>query len=204
MSNDRKSSERSEKTESPAAAPGRMQAYVAWLRQNWLISAILTLLILHGVGLAVMFFRSPHAAGRAGHEVSLGEFRFVGDHVPGSRLNEAKFKLHISLLSNVDSLGRWLLQTNRYRVQQDIEELLRKAHAGDFEDPSLADLKRQLQETINKTLGNRVIDEVIITDLLLDRVEEPPVPVSIGENPGQRAAAIGEPSATPAGGPAAG
>ena len=40
----------------------------------------------------------------------------------------------------------------------------------DFEDPALTELRRQLQETINRTLGKAIIEEVIITDLSVDRV----------------------------------
>ena len=50
---------------------------------------------------------------------------------------------------------------------------MRRAHGGDFEDPLLAGLKQKLQEHINQTLGIRVIDDVIITELKLERREGP-------------------------------
>ena len=49
------------------------------------------------------------------------------------------------------------------------EELLRRAHGGDFEDPGLQELKRQLQERINQALGIRAVADVIVTDLRLRR-----------------------------------
>jgi hypothetical protein len=63
------------------------------------------------------------------------------------------------------------LAAKRLRVQQAVEELIRRAHGGDFDDPLLAGLKQQLQEEINEALGIRVIDDVIITDLKLTRKE---------------------------------
>jgi len=58
------------------------------------------------------------------------------------------------------------LDACRFRVQQNVEELLRRAHGGDFDDPGLGELKRQLQERINERSG-RAIAEVIVTDLKL-------------------------------------
>jgi hypothetical protein len=54
-------------------------------------------------------------------------------------------------------------------VQQGIEELLRKAASEDFQDPTFAGLKRQFQETVNGTLGERVIAEVIMTHVTVER-----------------------------------
>ena len=62
----------------------------------------------------------------------------------------------------------------RYAVQQDIEELLRQAHGADFADPVLGELKRQLQEQINRTLEMRAISQVIITDLELHQSDSTP------------------------------
>ena len=117
--------------------------------------------------------------GYLGREISLGEFEFIGEDLPGSHIASAKFRIHISLLTEVDRPARMLLAMRRFQVQQDVEELLRQAHAGDFDDPTLTELKRQLQETINRTLGQRVIADVIITDLAFEKIaaaEQPPQP----------------------------
>ncbi|MEX0866374.1 MAG: hypothetical protein WD030_03380, partial [Pirellulales bacterium] len=67
--------------------------------------------------------------------------------------------------------ARQRLEMHQYRVQQNVEELLRQAHGGDFSDPTLAELKRQMQEKINDTIAVRGISDVIITDLRLQRRE---------------------------------
>ncbi|OHB73224.1 MAG: hypothetical protein A2V70_09475 [Planctomycetes bacterium RBG_13_63_9] len=102
-------------------------------------------------------------------EVSLGSFRFRADRGDASSVADAEFTLHIALLDQVDQLARGQLETHKYRLRQKVEELLRQAHGADFEDPELGGLKRQLQEQVNETLGMRVIADVIITDLELDR-----------------------------------
>ncbi len=101
-------------------------------------------------------------------EVSLGEFQFEADRGETGRIAAAEFSLHIALLDHVDKAARKRLFARKFRLQQGIEELLRQAHGSDFDDPNLGDLKRQLQEQINETLGIRAIADVIITDLKLE------------------------------------
>jgi flagellar basal body-associated protein FliL len=103
------------------------------------------------------------------NEVLLGEFRFDSEPLPGNSIRHAAFRLHVSLLEGATYRGHELLLRKRAKVQQEIEQLLRQAHGADFEDPALAELKRQLQAMINRTLGERVVQEVIITDLSLER-----------------------------------
>jgi hypothetical protein len=54
-------------------------------------------------------------------------------------------------------------------VQQVVEELLREASDEDFREPTFADLKRQFQEAINGALGERVIAEVIMTQVSVEQ-----------------------------------
>ena len=49
--------------------------------------------------------------------------------------------------------------------------MLRQAHSGDFDDPALNDLKRQIRERIDQALGNRVVSDVIITNLKITASE---------------------------------
>ncbi len=104
-------------------------------------------------------------------EIALGEFEFSAGKSELGQITGAKFQLHISPLEKVEPEARYKLHIRKFRVQQDIEELLRQAHGGDFVDPKLAELKRRLQEQVNATLGMRVIADVIITDLELQRRE---------------------------------
>ncbi|HUT11192.1 MAG TPA: hypothetical protein VMY42_11895 [Thermoguttaceae bacterium] len=100
-------------------------------------------------------------------EVDLGTFQFEVRASELDTITGAEFVLHIALLDVVDEQARDRLTTHTYRVRQNVEELLRKAHGGDFEDPSLGGLKRQIQEQVNETLGIRAIADVMITNLQL-------------------------------------
>jgi hypothetical protein len=143
---------------------------------------LLILLAVSIVGHAVTFtcFQLTGDSPQSGScpEFSLGEFQFVADPSEGGPIARAEFSLHITLLDEVDRVARKGLEEKKFRVQQGIEELIRRAHGGDFDDPVLGGLKRQLQEQINQTLGVRVIADVIITDLLLERNSDALGPIS--------------------------
>jgi flagellar basal body-associated protein FliL len=150
---------------------GKIASWRRFLRKNWIVILVAATVVVHGVGFA--YFRLTHGSPAlvASPEVSLGVFRFEASQNEVGRITGAEFSLHIALLEHVDRVARRRLEDCRFRVQQDVEELLRRAHGGDFEDPSLGELKRQLQEQINETLGMRAIADVIVTDLKLRRRE---------------------------------
>lgn len=118
----------------------------------------------------------------SGGEVTLGQFQFEASPHEVGRVQAARFQLHLALLPDIDEVARLRLKQRQFRVQQDIEQLMRQAHSGDFNDPPLTELKRQLQEQVNETLGIRAVSEVIITDLEL---EQSPVPESHAETAAQ-------------------
>jgi len=152
----------------PAGFVGRL------FTRKWLLILLGLSVVGHVIGLTYSQLGASQAdAGRGGPEVSLGQFCFVAEPDEASRVRRAEFLLHIALLRQVEAAARRELAAKRLRVQQAVEELVRRAHGGDFDDPLLAELKQELQEQINETLGIRVIDDVIITELKLERAERP-------------------------------
>jgi len=134
-------------------------------------------IVLHGIGFAYYRLGGKQPPSTPSPEVSLGEFGFVADPaeggVQGGRVTNAEFRLHVALLQQVEPAARGQLAARKFRVREDIEELLRRAHSGDFDDPVLGDLKRRLQERINESLEMRAIADVIVTDLKLERDAQP-------------------------------
>jgi len=158
-----------------AATPakrGRLLARVFNLK--WLAVLLAATVVVQGAVLTGYRWLGRRSAVGPSSEVSLGEFRFEADPSESGRIASAEFTLHIALLEQVDLPARQRIQARNFRVQQDVEQLLRKAHSGDFDDPTLAGLKRQLQEQINETLGIRAIADVIVTDLQLDFASQHP------------------------------
>ena len=143
------------------------------LTRKWLLILLALSVVGHVIGLTYSQLRATWPASELGPEVSLGAFRFVAEPEERGGIVSAEFRLHIALLSQVEAAARKEISGKRLRVQQAVEELVRRAHGGDFDDPLLAGLKQQLQEQINETLGIRVIDDVIITELKLERREGP-------------------------------
>jgi len=99
----------------------------------------------------------------------------------------------------VRATARTRLAARKFKVQQDVEQLLRQAHPDDFADPVLAGLKRQLQEQINESLGLRAISEVIITSLEYGSQPPATTPVAAPSHEGIRAAlpSVVEPAPAP-------
>lgn len=154
------------------AKTGAVRRILSFLKANWVAAFIFFLLLFHAGLFAAWKLNS--AAPPPPAELTLGDFDFEGAPLPGNPIARAEFRLHVSLLDEARYRGRALLAEREHKIQQEIEELLRQAHGGDFDDPTLAELKRQIQAIINRTLGERVINEVIITDLTLKRVVAAP------------------------------
>lgn len=98
-------------------------------------------------------------------EVALGTFCYHGDRVEGGRVTQVDFSLYLALANPGDRADWKLVAAHKYRLQEGVEELLRRAHAADFEDPVLRELKRRLRQRIEETLGRPVVADVMVTNL---------------------------------------
>lgn len=145
------------------------QKVKAFVIRRWAVLVVGLLLVSHVVMLGWLRSYSQRAGRIESPEVSLGVFEFIAGDSPERPVASAKFHLHVSLLREAERPGRILLALRENKVKQEVEQLLRQAQSRDFADPTLTELKRQLQEMINETLGKRVVDEVIITDLSVQR-----------------------------------
>jgi len=154
--------------DAPATSPPRkfnLAAYTSYA----LPAALAVSIVANLVGIVYFRTLAQAAAPRQTAEIPLGDYRFEAkEHEPG-QVTQAQFSLHVELVHQAEKPGRALLHARQNRVQQNVEELLRMAHGGDFNDPTLKDLKGQLQKRVNETLGLRAVSDVIVTDLRLQR-----------------------------------
>jgi len=162
------------------SAPARRWG-LRWLASRWSLILLVLLIVLNAIGLATWRLGAHGPAAPPDPEIALGTFRFLAEKSEQGPIRAAEFVLHVALTAELDRQGRAQLAARKFRVQQDVEELLRRAHGGDFDDPKLRGLKRQLQAQINETLGMDAIAEVIITGFSAQ---------GHGQGPGQRAAAV--------------
>ncbi|MBN1912317.1 MAG: hypothetical protein JW818_21535 [Pirellulales bacterium] len=133
-----------------------------------LVVLIVALLLVQGGGLALHTIKVQADANNT-YEISLGPFSFAPNPAERSWLDSARFSLYVVPIPQEDEKVRELLEKHKFRVQQDLEELFRQAHGGDFADPTLGELKRRIREQINQTLDMKAIADVIITDVDLVR-----------------------------------
>lgn len=123
----------------------------------------------------VFYFRSFSLGARpaAAHEIPLGNYRFIAEEYEPGQVTEANFALYVELVRQAEEPARRLLETRRQKVRQNVEELLRTAHGGDFNDPALSELKSQIQKRVNETLQIRAVTDVIVNELQMERAQPP-------------------------------
>lgn len=160
-------------SEQPAASGADPAEKTSLLRRftptQWAMIVVGSSVLAHLLLLTAWRYSLPTAADPTTSEFALGQYQFFSHAQRPNELGirQASFDLHVHLLSGVSNPAHALLEGRKFRVQQDVEELLRQAHPADFEDPTLTELKRQLQEKINTALEMRSVDQVIITNLSL-------------------------------------
>lgn len=142
----------------------RIQRFRQAASKHWFVGMITLALLGHGAGLWIFAIQRTARPDQTS-EVDLGQFEFRNTAARRGEMNRATFSLHIRFIDEVASRARQQLADRQFRVEQDIEEILRQAHDADFADPHLRELKRQLQEQINRSLDLRSVAEVIVTDL---------------------------------------
>jgi flagellar basal body-associated protein FliL len=154
-----------EKTDASSAGKSRFAFLRGKTMQYWLAFLLISTLVIHGIGLAYYKMSKPNTAIEYSPEIGVANFQFTTDKTAGGRIAGAEFSLYVTALEGLDRIARIRLTSHKYRVQEEIESLLRQTHSGDFDDPALNNLKRQIRERIDQALGNRVVSDVIITNL---------------------------------------
>ncbi len=170
---------------SPAAhtsgEPAEQQPAAEWRSARWLVAPSRRLLasllvgsLAMNVGLLLVRTGAQQAASPARpSEIPLGTFRYVAapsklGESEEATISSAEFSLYVTFGEPAGEDSAELISARQFRVRQAVEQLLRQAHSGDFHDPALSALKRQLREHINAVLGARAVAEVVITDLKID------------------------------------
>lgn len=178
MADEPKADEQAAGAESkPAKKGGAAKRVFAAATSRATLAVLLAIsLVMQGVGF--WYYRSTTAAQQPEGEVTLGDFVYQENQPTTANIMAAEFTLHIDLLEALDDEARERLAQRQFRVKQDIEELMRMAKGADFEQTAMDQLKRTLQERINASLDMRAVDEVIITDLRVQRR-----PIEVAETP---------------------
>ena len=171
--------ESSPKADQKQAESGRSSRCAAIIiktvSRHGLMITLAVSLIANGAALARLGSNDNSAGEPLTPEVRLGQFGFVSSQAEAGQVVKAEFTVHVALSEDAEKEGRERISQRQFRLQQDVEELLRGAHSGDFDDPLLRGLKQKLKERINKTLGIRAAAYVIITGMKTERNDSFPV-----------------------------
>jgi flagellar basal body-associated protein FliL len=159
--------QRSEKENGEASSAGKSKLAFSFGKtaKYWLAFLLVSTLVIHGVFFALYKTSKTAAPIEYTPEIGIGKYEFTADKTSGGRIANVEFSLFITALDGLEQIARNRLISHKFRVQEEIESLMREAHSGDFEDTTLNDLKRQIRERIDHALGNRVVSNVIVTNL---------------------------------------
>lgn len=58
-------------------------------------------------------------------------------------------------------------KTNKTRVRQAIERIIRSAALEDLHDPNLSTIRRQIREEVNKVVGKNYVLDIVVNDIRL-------------------------------------
>lgn len=151
--------------EPPKTEPAPKPSRTAWFTRKRLAILLSWSLLVHVAVVGYIYFWPKPPSAPPPAEVSLGDFSYHGDHLEGGRMVKADFSLYVALENHTDPRVGLLLANHRYRIRQGVEELMRRAHAGDFEDPTLKSVKRRVLDRIEETVGERIVSDVMVTHL---------------------------------------
>ena len=164
-----------DQTQAKSGPNGRLSRVLQAASRNGLMIVLAVSLIANGAILTMLGSQDASVAPQPSPEVPLGQFTFVSSQAEAGQVVQADFTIHVALSEELEKEGQRRIEKRKFRLQQDMEELLRGAHSGDFDDPLLRGLKEKLKERVEKTLGIRAVAYVIITGLKTDRSESAPV-----------------------------
>jgi hypothetical protein len=101
-------------------------------------------------------------------EVDLDSFNFTNNRVNPGSVVHISFKVVALVAKPQEIKFRDLAtKTNKSRVRQVVERIVRSSELDDLNDPNLSTIKRLLREDINKVLARSFISEIVIHDYRL-------------------------------------
>jgi flagellar FliL protein len=100
-------------------------------------------------------------------EADLGEFHVTSyQPLSNSQLN-IDFQLYATVLVENETTFKHLMEDKEQRVRDQVITTIRSAEVTDFTDAGLGHVKRKIAESINRTLGKNVIEEIIFSKFSL-------------------------------------
>ena len=106
-------------------------------------------------------------------ELTLGTFEFNRLNPRDGRMVQGQFDVTLRLADGLDAAARDRISKQQRAMQRAAEAALERMRAADFTDPHLIRLKDRLLDRLNEALGFDAIDEVIVDNFSLERLDRP-------------------------------
>ncbi len=150
-----------------AAISSRWSRLFAW---RWLIAAVTISLLLEAAVIYWFRVRTPDDAPMITGEVALGSFEFTrsgGDN----QIYRGQFDLFVRLADRLDASQQQQFVREEQRLQQAVEETVRRLRLADFTELRLTRLKDRVQDRLNDELGFNGVEEVLIANFKIAACE---------------------------------
>ncbi len=161
-----------------ADSHGSVSAGAQWsglFSWRWLIAAVALLFLVEAAMIYWFRVRTPHDAPLITGEIALGSFEFAR---PGgdNQIYRGQFDLFVRLADRLDTSQQQQFLREPQRLQQAVEETLRRLRLADFTELRLTRLKTRVQDRLNDELGFEAVEEVLVANFKMAarRVPQPP------------------------------
>jgi hypothetical protein len=154
-----------------------------WIRlfsSRWLIAAVAISFLLETAIIYWFRMRSPQEAAIVVEEIPLGSFDFSRSGDRDKPVYRGQFDLFVRLSDRLESSDRQQFMREQPRLQQAVEDTLRRLRLADFTDLRLSRLKSRVQERLNDELGFDAVTEVLVSNFKINafRPIQQPAPKS--------------------------
>jgi hypothetical protein len=165
------------------ATPESVTSGSEWTRlfsSRWLIGAVAISFLLEAAIIYWFRMRSPQEAAIIAEEIPLGSFEFSRSGGVDKQIYRGQFDLFVRLSDHLESSERQQFMREQPRLQQAVEEALRRLRLADFTDLRLSRLKTHVQERLNDELGFDAVAEVLVSNFKINafRPIQPAAPKS--------------------------
>jgi hypothetical protein len=131
---------------------------------RWLIAAVAISFLLEAAIIYWFRGRTPSDAPLVAGEIPLGSFEFSRTGGANQKVYRGQFDLFVRLSDQLDASQQQQFLREQPRLQQVVEETVRRLRLADFTDYRLSRLKARVEERLNDELGFTVVSEVLIAN----------------------------------------
>ncbi len=133
---------------------------MAIIKRYWVAALVMLLVMTHAMIIGYVRSESAKLNSLASSEIPLGMFYVQSP----DRIWLTQLRILLAVAPERRDAAKATIEHNRWLVHQTIEEVLRNVDRSTLEDPIMTDLKDKIQQVLNESLHERIIERVLICD----------------------------------------